>query len=629
MVLVVLAKWLLVSHNEIVSEPYDAAEYIGAANKLTQGLGNTSLGYPIWLWLGLQTGLPQRFLIEGLWLCASVAFALTVAHATGRRWLAVPATAILAFAPATLFLFDRALTEGLFLCLSLVLATVSLALLDSTTLRSRLVLGVTIGLLAGFMSIVRNEMTLLVPALLAVGVAWIACERWHRAHTWSLVMRSAVPLGLVIAVTTALPTVSVSTINLIRQRVYTANLAEMPSHMGLLARLAAIDSGQPNRRYIPISHQARELAYAVSPTLSRFRLQVEDPANLYQQVTASAYGTSGEIGAGWIWHVFNQAAPTLGATTIREVDALYRQASVELDAAFVDGRLTHRFAPHPFLGSDSQAWRPYVVEGLRHVLSCLATPSPPVYDQDFRSDDFDRICHRRNALIPRQATTVTGWAFARDPALTIDRITLASMAGPSPTRAFERFPRPDVERGFAAQGIVTPAQTGFRLVVAGSVQPTDMHFTSGSSPLGTWSNFTVGKAVSLPGPDGLTLIDAGIDRIESQGPAWQHGLHATLLAFLIRLGSSPWAWAVGCGAVMISLTWACYRNTRCILTPVGLCSIVLITWAALRLCFYALITAGAWVAEPRYLQAATTTLMAAVILVMALPWCGLPQRHQQ
>ncbi|MDD5706425.1 MAG: hypothetical protein PHR35_10890, partial [Kiritimatiellae bacterium] len=67
MVAVAATKWSLIWPHEIVSQANDSHNYVALANNLR--LFNKVLpGYPFWLWLTRHTGIPQRLMIEALWL---------------------------------------------------------------------------------------------------------------------------------------------------------------------------------------------------------------------------------------------------------------------------------------------------------------------------------------------------------------------------------------------------------------------------------------------------------------------------------------------------------------------------------------------------------------------------------
>lgn len=625
---VMAAKWYLITQSEIVSQQYDSYGYVSCAENLSHSCGAQNICYPIWLWMSRQTGIPQRLAIEGLWLAAALAFSLTFARAIGARWWSVIVLAVLAFAPPTLFLFNRALTDGFSLCQILLLAAASLHLLTVPPSRRKIFpFAGSIGLLVGCMALTRTENIVLVPSLGFFVVAACICDRYHYRVSWPSILRKNLVLAGLIAIVAATPTVLILIRNTLVVGVCTMSTPGMPSHMALLKHLAAIDPGQPGQRFIPISRAAREMAYVASPTLARFKVFVEDPKNIYQQVTRDAYGTDGEIGAGWIWHVFNVAAPATGATRLSESDALYRRVIDELDAAFADGRLKRRFVLHPFLGGDARVWLPYLGDGVRRALQCTITPETPMLDQDYCGDVFDRVCLRRSSLVPKKTIVVSGWAFAYDSKNPIDRIDLLTPTGTSEISRLDFMQRLDIQQGFSSQGVEVHDRCGFFLVADGGIMPDRLSFCSSGRPIGTWSNLPIGKSesVCIRDQDGKPLIHAGIDQIKLVGPAWDTGWRSFVFHWLLKVGAASWVWLTALIAALVSIGWVLVKKRSVLIAPPGVFVMVLLVWAALRIFFYAVMSAGAWAAEPRYLQSTAIVALSAILIALALPWCHIPK----
>jgi hypothetical protein len=618
-VLLIATKWLLISQNEIVSEQYDAHQYVMIAQH-TETLSTPSIGYPLWLSVVWQTGLPQRLAIEAFWILSSALFGGALARLSKRPSIFPISLAVLLFAPATLFLFDRALTEGFFLCLTLLLATGALALLGARRTRTLTAACVGIGAVSGWMLITRNE-TLLVGAYLVLLVlGWLLLQRTYVNRPWrELRLRLLIVAGT-ISFVTALPGLIVSCHNQLRYGIFTVNLAEMPSHMGLLKRLASIDTGTKGRRFIPISRAAREQAYALSPSLAPFRPFVEDPANVYQAVTATKYGTTGEIGAGWIWHVFNQAAPSVGATSPAAIDALYGKINQELDTAFRSGRLRSRFVPHPFLGAETMAWLPHLTEGFQHSLRCVISPATPMPDQYYATEIFNDICLRRQSLIYRETLQLSGWAFAHGASTPepIASIRFEFANGSTTEAPVNRFSHPTLQSGFAAQGIAAPGDAGFQVTVPAPASLTNLTLITTGGIHAKWDHPPVGKAASLPATEGVSKVEAGIDKMHSSQPGWSVGARGAVFNALLRIGSSAPVWSIGAlSALAVLLLRLSRKSGQSRMSPLLVAGILFALWSVGRVAFYAIISAGAWAAETRYLQAATILALCTILTALA------------
>lgn len=149
--------------------------------------------------------------------------------------------------------------------------------------------------------------------------------------------------------------------------VWAQTLSGLPAHTKLLENLAAIKIKATHQRYVPISREARLLAYQHSPTLNQLSGIIDAPDNPYKMESERVLGMPGEVGAGWIWHIFNDAAAKRGIKNVIELDRFYKQANSELDAAFKAGKLSKEFVLYPLLGSDPAVWLPFIWDGLSNV----------------------------------------------------------------------------------------------------------------------------------------------------------------------------------------------------------------------------------------------------------------------
>ena len=108
-----------------------------------------------------------------------------------------------------------------------------------------------------------------------------------------------------------------------------------------LCRVKPLD---PERR-IPVTREAREKIYAVSPAFASLRHEVEEGIGAaFMQVTQDNTGIpAGEhqIGGGWmIWTLREAVADTGQAKSAAEARAFYRRLADEVNAACDDGRLS-------------------------------------------------------------------------------------------------------------------------------------------------------------------------------------------------------------------------------------------------------------------------------------------------
>jgi len=488
---IALLKFFLIANQEIVTEPHDALNYVTQSDRLNVNFGLGATGYTVWLAVGKALSLPQRIGIELLWLTAAAFLSFQICAGMRSPWAMPVLFAAAVFAPQTFHLFDRALTDGYFICLTAFVLGFCIRSFRGRSLRERLPAVVGMGAVSGLMAITRNEGILLLAFLVCWAILLGLCDWIGGARTMRKLIPDVAGALLIAGVTASLLPGAVMLYNGWRYGVLTLSFVEMPSHMRLLKALARIETGERNRRFVPVSHKAREMAYAKSPTLARFAPEVENPETSFQKESLAAIGQPGEIGAGWIWHVFNSAAGPLGIGFPRDLDSTYRQAVREIEAGFQS--CPRRFVPHPFLGGDSSAWLPYLGEGFFHAIRCVLTPSEWMEDADLSPADrslFDRVCLRRSSLTQR-TVCVRGWVFSADPNHPITSVSTASE--PTPDNGFPV----NILRG----GTVPHRPPGSIHSLRSNTKETGSNFPFSPGPiwLGTSGSLTTTKATLFPG----------------------------------------------------------------------------------------------------------------------------------
>lgn len=610
-------KLLLVANQEIVLESCDALGYVSQANQIDVNFGLGATGYTVWLWLVKLLSIPQRIGIELLWLTSAGFLSFSIFPRGRKRWMVLPVFLAAALIPQTYYLFDRALTDGYYLCLSAMALGFSIRALCGSNLRVRLPSLAGLGVFIGLMAITRNEGILLLSFLVGWAVLlgvhdWRSKKKPAKDALIGAIRTLAVAGAFAIVIPTGLVLH-----NGWRYGVFTLNFPEMPSHMRLLKSLAAIDTGEPNPRFVPISRKAREMAYTQSPTLARFREEVENPANIYHKSSQAAIGLPGEIGGGWIWHVFNAAAPSLGITSFQVLDSTYRQATVEINEGFRSGKLQRRFVPHPFLGKDISMWAPHLGSGFLHALKCVIEPIWPMDDAEltpFERSMFDRACLRRISLA-NNTVRIQGWVFSKNPDFPITGIS-TSEGSMAKDAASVSDPRLDVQQTQSKGDFKPPSGCGFTLSTT-ILKRGDwfvLSLFSGSELVGKSTEFESGKTYLLAGKHGEIVM-----RIDVLAPSYRDksSLMEQFKVIALRLASSAPMWAFGLllgFAGLLVFLFVRQSSSGC---PWLAEAAIVAVWAASRLMFYSLISAAAWEAEPRYLQnTAVFGILALVVLTV-------------
>lgn len=598
-----ILKLILVANNEIVALPHDSWAYVATAGgSAWYANGGVSPGYPLWLGMTAALGIPARIAIEVLLVSSAAVFAFATGYLPFRYLGYTLILTSTVFTPATYFLFDFALADGFYLCLTLLSAGLTIISVVSHNSWARWVSLSLLGCTLGITGITRKEGPLLLAALLILAVSSLLSVKARQGCSLLQSAWITLPRLLCVVVITFCIMTSVSLIHWLRDGVWARSLTEMTDHTRLLSNLAAIKTKSAAQRFIPISKEARQLAYSCSPSLQRLKPVIEDPNNMYQQVSAAALGRPGEIGAGWIWHLFT-AAVSQGANTPRKIQACYRQINLELEDAFKSGKLSRQFVLQPLLGADQMVWLPHLGSSFRNVLTAMEHAYVYKPDGNFDAVLFDMVCMRRASLIQNHQQVFVGWAFA-EPSQ-INRVMFEGTVGTSSEKFMVQagtHVRQDVMENFRRQGIAVPADNGFSARVhADADTAVHLRFYLQDGGIVSADATETGVVKTAKTPDKKNNITYALDSIRS--PVTSTVAHRLQLS-LVKAYKHRNFWMVvyllsvisGIVALLHAIHGGADRVTDSI--PV----FVLICWLLPRLAFYTILDAAAWSVESRYLQ---------------------------
>ena len=309
-------------------------EWLGPYDQLTLAKGPA---YPVFIaaafWAGLPLFLAQQLLYAGA--CAALVRAVrpALASAAGRfGFFALLLINPMSYDTTSL---GRVLRQHLQVPLALLVLAGFTALLlrRERTLRQNLGWCLMLGLSWGGFYLTREDDAFLLPAIALLGGTWL-CLAWRDgAARLANALKCA---GLVLLAAT-LPVLAVSVQNYRHYGWFGTvefRAAEFKDAYGALMR---IRSG-PERTGIPVSREAREAAYNVSPALAELRAHLEGPVGLGWAEASTAWTgiPAGErqIGGGWFMWALRDAVAAAGhAQSARTALAYYRRVADEVNAA--------------------------------------------------------------------------------------------------------------------------------------------------------------------------------------------------------------------------------------------------------------------------------------------------------
>ncbi len=616
---VAILKILFVARNEIVAVPYDSVQYVQLAATNVFSLGAVP-GYSLWLAMTQATGVPQRISIELFFLFACLAFALFLKRQFGLRCASFVFTAVIA-SPATFFLFDLALSDGFYACLNLLALAFSCFLVFSIGFRGKIICAVCLGLTLGVMAITRSEDPILACwFIIVLLIAFVLRRRSGSLGHDPLPLRATVFLGIFGFAASAVPVQAINFIHYKTTGVYARSISAIPGHMTLLSNLARIDPGVRALQFVPISYEARKAAYAVSPSLEKLAFRIEDLEGPYQVASKDSGLPQHEIGAGWIWHVFNHALMQNSQSVDPRVwQAEYRKINAEIEAAFDAGRLKKRFVFHPFLSAPVSDILSRFPGAAKVVFARALGAQPSVDDMGYQRALFDSVLLRRSALVASGGNySFQGWAFVKARGRTIRSVELASGLGKASAEiAYTK--RSDVEAAYADLIGFRPSVIAF--TINSDTYTGGQHFVSyvldDGSVIANRSAVATG-ANELQSSDGTVLVQgfdyAHVTPRARQG--WRHYLQTHLVDISNSRGLV--IGFISGLAVMMLFTKLVNKRVKVVskpyIVPVAMIAILVF----LRVAFYSLLEAEAWEVDIRYMVPANVMLIVAAALVVCM-----------
>lgn len=392
-------------------------DWLGPYDQLTLAKGPFySIFVAAVFWIGLPLSLAQQLFYSA----ACAAFARAVAPAFRSMGLIVVVYALLLLNPMTWEAptNGRILRQHVYTPLGLMIFAASVAWYcrRHEPLKRQLPWSMLLGVSLGCFWMTREESVWITPSLLVLlGGLAIATLKANRS-AWRALTAN---LG-VAAVCTALPLLAVSMLN---NRHYgwfgTVEMRARPLQdaYGAMARVRI----GPDLSFVPVTREAREAIYQVSPAAAKLRPHLEGDYGR-GWAGASAYTTklpaeSLEIGSGWfLWALRDSTAAAGEAPDAGRAMAFYQQIADEINAACDAGRLP----AGPRRSGYFPAWRTeYTRELVRTMVIFIdfvfsyksfgAFPLPSIGDepslQVFRDITRDRISRKaagENLEVPAQ-----------------------------------------------------------------------------------------------------------------------------------------------------------------------------------------------------------------------------------
>ena len=302
--------------------------------------------YPLWLAVTSAAGVPQRIAIDLLQMSGFALLALGLRRSGVSRVACLAGFAAACLHPGSFQLNNYTMADVFY---SAVLPMTIGGLLLAMITRSK-VAAVGCGMGLATLWFTREESVLIVLLLAAFCVISLLFAR-SKAEGWQTAAGRVFVPSLVVVATLAAFILTVYSVNRRTFRAFAKSEMSGPSYSAALDALIRIEPRQP-QRFVPVTSESLELAFAVSPTFARLKPYYEgDVGTGWRTETFNQQGVRGEIGINYLmWALRNAAAEAGIHADAKKAEKFYNRMAREINAACDDGRLPARVVWASFIG---------------------------------------------------------------------------------------------------------------------------------------------------------------------------------------------------------------------------------------------------------------------------------------
>lgn len=427
LVLLTIVKIILVSREEMIGAwlPHDDLWQVWSAQRWYWGgvYGTDHLYrlpiYPLFIKLISITGVPLRVAIELLYCLSCSLLSIAIFRTGISLAIAIILAFIAIFQPYSFQLFNHFGPEVFLGSLLMLALTYSIQWWLVRKNPEAIKLALISALFWALTWNTRAESIVLLPILITLGCCVAIIDRKEK---WKLQLKYffvgvMMPICLCIILN-----LTICSINYFRWGLFADSILTAPGYRAAYKSLQAIEVPE-KIPYVPITREARQAAYRVSPTFALLKPQLEESlgkmwARVSQQDKKVIQPIDPlEISAGWFfWALYDAAAQGGYAPTAAKGDLFLKQIAEEIQTAFKEHKLSKRCVLVTMIDPDTASWLPRYWSSLQSIYKLFIIPSIPVHnisnepmlEEDVRNE-FDTIANRRNAKLTKPNFVIAGW----------------------------------------------------------------------------------------------------------------------------------------------------------------------------------------------------------------------------
>ncbi len=322
-----------------LAESIVRGEWLGAYSQMTLAKGCFySLFIAVVFWIGLPLTLAQQLIYAGA--CAAFTRATAPSIRSGAARFVI--YAFLLWNPMSYEAHDlgRVMRQHVYTPLGMLIFAGLVALYDrrSGNFRRQAPWAVLLGVSLGCFWLTREESIWLAPSVALLAAAWIV----GAIRTTAEARRNLWRAGLTVTGCALLPVLLVSGQNYRHYGWFGTVEFHAPEFKDAYGAMVRVKIG-PDLPFVPVTRQAREAMYAVSPAFATLRPWLDGDIGTKWAEKEIYPATERQIRGGWlVWALRDSVVAAGHGHNAREALAFYRQMADEINRACDNGRLPAR-----------------------------------------------------------------------------------------------------------------------------------------------------------------------------------------------------------------------------------------------------------------------------------------------
>ena len=451
--LIILLKFILIFHNEIIIANDDMAGYIGYAKYGFFGSREIPFRpffYPLWLFITSFTKIPYRYIIEGMYIASAGLLAYALLQYALPKVSALLLFCWMVFHPFSFGLLNTTYSESIYHIVLAAYLSFVLLLMKSTERKKILFFSILSGVFLFFLWHTRDENPLsLSLTILTCFFCYLQEKTNNRAQAFHQVVKKLSAGGIIFLFLM----ISLPLVFQIKWGTRETGTLLKKEEMQLLDALTRIKPDHYTR-YVQISSDAMQRAFQVSPAMQSWKKVYDDLIPQFEAYPGSTFDVDASV---FLWHL----KTTLSRAGVTREDC--RRAAQEILDALHKNIIPSRFSLGYQIPRDLHIFPDYPTSFVNCLSILLRDQSRMFNSCDgmpafFLSAqrDYDHILNRKKNDLRRE--TLHGWCFAEG--LDIGQVSIYPNGkkifhDPSELSAISTafYPKPELQKDFQTMQI--------------------------------------------------------------------------------------------------------------------------------------------------------------------------------